>query len=146
MSSFHSAAVKNVASTALPGAVAHDVVVEGPLVLGPLARPAERALEEPQAVDGERAALAQQRVPLARVQRVGACVWCSSVSAGACSPATFAWRRLAASPPRSSAAGTCSASDADERADVVERVVQRSASCARRRASSAPPGTCARFV
>ena len=36
---------------------------------------------------------------------------CSSVSAGADSPATFAWRRLAASPPRSSAAGTCLASD-----------------------------------
>ena len=68
MSSFHSAAVKNVASTALPCAVADDVVVEVPLVLGPLAA-GERALEELQAVDGERATLAEQRVPLGRVQR-----------------------------------------------------------------------------
>ena len=105
----------------LAGAVADDVVVEGPLVLGPLAA-GEGLLEELQAVDGEGAALAQQRVPLPASSAL-ALRTCSSVSAGAGAgdlrvPAP---RRLAAALQRR---GYVHREPLHERPDVVERVVQ----------------------
>ena len=102
-------------------AVAHEVVVERPLVLRALAA-GERALEEPQAVDGERAALTQQRVPFVRVERSGAGV----VLERQCRPAVPGDLRVA--PLGCLAAALERGRDvlgqrADERADIVERVV-----------------------
>ena len=82
MSSFHSAAVKNVASTGRPLGVADDVVVEAPLVLGPLARPANARSRNcrPSTVNVPRSpsSASHSAASSASAER-----WCSSVSAGA---------------------------------------------------------------
>ena len=108
----------------LAGAVAHDVVVEGPLVLGALARrPNARSRNcRPSTVNVPRSPSSESH---SRGFSADAERWCSSVSAGPCSPTIFAWRRWAASPPRSSAAGTCLASDSTSPRMSSKRVVQR---------------------
>ena len=97
--------------------------MEVPLVLGPLAA-GERALEELQAVDGERAALAQQRVPLGRVQRGRGAVVLERQRrrAGAGDLGVAPAGGLATALERGR---DVAGERVDEVADVVERVVQR---------------------